>query len=93
MVAGKNISKIANQKTGAKGGGGASVGSSSLNTPASAPSLNEETLFSSQNLQGAGSENIGEGAGVNQIKAVVVESDITDAQSRINNIERSSEIG
>ena len=93
VVAGKNISKIANQKTGAKGGGGASVGSSSLNTPASAPSLNEETLFSSQNLQGAGSENIGEGAGVNQIKAVVVESDITDAQSRINNIERSSEIG
>jgi hypothetical protein len=60
---------------------------------ASAPSINEDTLFSTQNLQGQESENIGEGAGINQIKAVVVESDITNVQKKINDIETASEIG
>ena len=60
---------------------------------ASAPSINEDTLFSTQNLQGQESENVGEGAGINQIKAVVVESDITNVQKKINDIETTSEIG
>ena len=71
------------------GGGGGGGGGGS----ASAPSINEETLFSTQNLQGQETENIGENAGINQIKAIVVESDITNAQNKINDIETSSEIG
>lgn len=68
----------------AGGGGGGS---------ASAPELNEETLFSTQSLDGADSESVGQGAGINQIKAVVVESDITNAQNTISNYETASEIG
>ena len=69
--------------SGVVGGGGS----------ASAPSINEETLFSTQNLQGQETENIGANAGINQIKAIVVESDITNAQNKINDIETSAEIG
>ena len=69
----------------AGGGGGAS---------ASAPALNEQTLFSTQKLDGAESEKIGSGgAGINQIKAVVVESDITNAQNTISGYENASELG
>ncbi len=78
--------------------GGSTGGKPSLPTPkaggsASAPAINEETLFSTQNLEGAETEEIGGNQGINQIKAVVVESDITNAQKTINNIEESSEIG
>ena len=67
------------------GGGGS--------TSASAPELNKETLFSSQNLQGAETEKVGESAGINQIKAIVVESDITNIQNKISDLESASEIG
>ena len=70
-----------------------SLGSGGGGGSASAPSINEETLFSTQNLQGQETENVGEGAGINQIKAIVVESDITNAQNKINDIETSAEIG
>jgi len=66
------------------GGGGGS---------ASAPALNEQTLFSTQKLDGAESEKVGAGAGINQIKAVVVESDITNAQNTISGYENASELG
>lgn len=92
VVAAKNIQTIASQDTGAKSGG-ASSGSSFQAPSIAAPSLNTETLFSTQNLEGAETEEIGGQQGINQVKAIVVESDITNAQKTINNIEEKSEIG
>ncbi len=63
------------------------------NAPASAPSLNSETLFSSQNLQGSETEQIENNAGQNQIKAYVVESEITDTQNDILDFKTAAEIG
>jgi hypothetical protein len=78
--------------------GGSAGSKPSLPTPngggsASAPSINEETLFSSQNLDGAESDKVDSNRGLNQLRAVVVESDITTVQKNINNIESRSEIG
>ncbi len=92
VVAAKNIQTIASQDTGAKSGG--SGGGSSFQAPSiSAPSLNTETLFSTQNLEGADTEEIGGEQGINQVRSYVVESDITNTQNTINNIEEKSEIG
>jgi len=63
------------------------------NAPASAPSLNSETLFSSQNLQGNETEQIENNTGQNQIKAYVVESEITDTQNDILDFKTAAEIG
>jgi hypothetical protein len=93
-----SIKATAKGLAGLKKGGSPAASSSGLPTPssggsASAPEINEETLFSTQDLQGAESESLGSGAGLNQIKAVVVESDITNIQKKINDIETTSEIG
>ena len=92
VVAAKNIQTIASQDTGAKSGG-ASSGSSFQAPSIAAPSLNTETLFSTQNLEGAESEEKGGEQGINQVRSYVVESDITNTQNTINNIEEKSEIG
>jgi hypothetical protein len=60
---------------------------------ASAPAISEDTLFTSQNLDGAESESVDSNRGLNQLKAIVVESDITRVQNNINDIETRSEIG
>ena len=88
-----NVKKISDTKIGNKSGGGGAGVSIPSSAPASAPSLNTETLFSTQNLEGADTEEIGGQQGINQVKAIVVESDITNAQNTINNIEEKSEIG
>lgn len=69
-------------------GGGISGGGS-----AAAPEINEQTLFSTQTLEGSDTENVGSGAGINQIKAIVVESDITTVQESVKGFEESAEIG
>jgi len=70
----------------ALGGGGGS---------ASAPTINQETLFPTETLEGAESEDVGTGGGLNQqpLRAVVLESDITNTQNTINNLKQRSEIG
>ena len=69
---------------GSAGGGGSS---------ASAPSLSENTLTASSDVEGQETESIGQGAGINQIKAIVVESDITEAQANVSGFQEASEIG
>ena len=71
------------------GGGGGG------NAPASTGGLNEDTLFSTQSLEGGVVDEVGTGAGSNQqpIRATVLESDITNTQDRLNNFQESSEIG
>lgn len=93
LVAAKNIQKIASTDTGGKNGGASGGSSFSAPVIASAPSLNSETLFTNGDTSGVESENLGTGAGINQIKAIVVESDITTIQNKINDIETASEIG
>tara|TARA_R110002012_G_scaffold50825_8_gene131463 strand:+ start:5667 stop:7466 length:1800 start_codon:yes stop_codon:yes gene_type:complete len=70
-----------------------SANNSSATTSASAPSLNNETLFSTQNLQGEDPEILDSNTGQNQIKAYVVESEITDTQNDILDFKTASEIG
>ena len=103
VVAAKNIQKIASSKTGSKkdsggggGGGGFSAGSfTPISIPEGnieAPSINTETLFSTQNLEGSDSEEVGNGRGLNQ-KVVVLESDITENQNRVLAVENNAQIG
>ncbi len=80
----KGLKKSGSVSKPSVGGGGSS---------ASAPELNEQTLFSTQSLEGAESELVGDGAGINQVKAIVVESDITTAQNTISGYESASELG
>ena len=98
VVAAKNISKISSSKTGGKSGssgGGATPSFAPPSAPASVGSLTNETLFSTQDLEGANPDEVGSGAGINQqpIKAIVVESDITNSQNKIKDIEQGAEIG
>ena len=86
------VKGLAALKKGGSAGSKPSFGSGG-SASASAPELNKETLFSSQNLQGAETEKVGESAGINQIKAIVVESDITNIQNKISDLESASEIG
>jgi hypothetical protein len=61
-----------------------------------APSINPTSLFPTQQLPGAQTEQIGTGgAGAQQqvIKAVVSERDVTAVQNRISNYEQRSELG
>ena len=93
VVAGKNIATIAGSSTGskkAKGGGG---GKGFTMPTIAAPPIKEDSLFSSQTLENEDPETLGSGVGMNQIKAVVLESDITEVQNNINNIEINSEMG
>jgi len=80
---------------GGGGGGGITAPAGGGNASASANPISQESLFSTQNLEGAESEVVGGEAGINQqpIKAVVVESDITEAQNNLSNLKQRSEIG
>jgi len=101
-VAAKNISKIASSTTGSKKGGGGGGGGGSFSTPriptaslsgaAASPELREDSLFSSQTLEGNDSESVGSGRGINQ-RVFVLESDITDKQNRVSTVESESQIG
>lgn len=78
------------------GGGGFNLPSISGGGSASAPQFNQQTLFSTQDLVGAESEEVGSGAGIRQqqvVKAVVVERDITETQERLSTYEQRAEIG
>jgi hypothetical protein len=83
-----NILRTNTQKK--SGGGSSSIGS--LNRPASAPSINTESLFSTQNLESQQAESLGNQAGINQQKVVVLESDITSTVNNVKVIENDSEI-
>ena len=80
----------------AKASGSASAPSvSSPSSPASTSGLSQDALFSSGSLEAPNTETIGGGAGLNQqpVQAIVLESDITNTQNRINNYQERSEIG
>ena len=78
-----------------KGVSGAGGGIPSGGGGASAPTINQETLFPTETLEGAESEDVGTGGGLNQqpLRAIVLESDITNTQNTINNLKQRSEIG
>lgn len=86
-----NVDKIASTQfnSGASSGGGGGGSAPQPSTP------NMQSLFATQKLEGAETEQISTGGpGSNQIvKAVVVERDITDVQNRISNFDKMSEIG
>ena len=95
-TSGLNIARIASSKY--KG----SVTSASTSSPtaggnasASVEGLNADALFSTQSLEGGVVDEVGTGAGSNQqpIQAVVLESDITNTQQKLNNFQEFSEIG
>jgi len=87
-----NIAKIS--KSTYKGSPAPVATPPTLNISASQPGLTTDTLSSSSNNEGIGSESVGDGAGQNQIiKAIVVESDITEAQNNVAGFEEASEIG
>ncbi len=77
---------------GGGGGGGFPRGG---NDPVDSPEFNPESLFSTESQEGALPETFGGGAGTNQqvIKAIVVESDITNTQNELSSFEQRSEIG
>ena len=90
-----NVKKILSVKVPKSSGGGGSapvnVGiSPSGRGSASAPSLNDDTLFSTQNLTRQPTE---ETAQNNEVRAYVVESEITDTQSQVLDFKTLSEIG
>lgn len=68
---------------------------SSGSAPASTSGLSQDALFSSGSLEAPDTETVGGSAGLNQqpIQAIVLESDITNTQNRINNYQERSEIG
>ena len=76
----------------APSGGGAGIGGGGS---ASAPPVRQDVLTPTDNLDGEQPEEVGEGAGINQqpVRAVVLESDITETQNTINNLKERSQIG
>lgn len=76
----------------APSGGGAGIGGGGS---ASAPPVRQDVLTPTDNLEGEQAEEVGEGAGINQqpVRAVVLESDITETQNTINNLKERSQIG
>jgi hypothetical protein len=96
-----NIAKIASSKYQSSGGGGGGGGGAAPSPPSvSNPTTSAPTPPSITNLfdsEGGGAGGAGEQAlGVRQtpvIKAVVVESDITNTQNRLNTYQQRSEIG
>jgi len=93
IVAGKAKALAGLKKS---GGGSAStppLGSAPSGGSASAPALSSDTLFASSDVEGQETEEIGTGAGINQVKAIVVESDITKAQNNVSGFREASEIG
>jgi hypothetical protein len=49
--------------------------------------------FNRQELFGVGSTSVGSGAGMNQIRVSVLESDITNTQNKVKTIESQAEFG
>lgn len=98
-----NIAKIASQKFdtgGSASGGGATASTGSSNIGAggfgdvSSPTLNTQTLFSSGGGQTQTITPFGnKSAEAPIVKAIVVESDITNMQKNIFNIERRASLG
>ena len=90
-AASRAISQIGGAAPSGVSGAGGGVPSGA----AAAPTINQETLFPTETLEGAESEDVGTGGGLNQqpLRAVVLESDITNTQNTINNLKQRSEIG
>jgi len=95
IIGAAQIGAIASAKF--SGGSVGSVSAPSSSVPSantgSAPVPSTNTLFS---VPGAGTEQLGEGAGSTQsapIQAFVVESDITNTQNELSNLQQMSEIG
>ena len=91
------IAKIKNAKYGGAGSGGSGgLAGGASSTPQPAPTPNTQTLFGTAGQAGGDSEQSGnQQAGNRQqnvIKAVVVESDITNSQNRIASYKSTSEI-
>jgi len=78
-----------------KGGSAGSKPSLSGGASASTSGLSEDALFSRGSLEAPDTETVGGTAGINQqpVQAIVLESDITNTQNRINNYQERSEIG
>ena len=78
-----------------KGGSTGSKPSLSGGASASTSGLSEDALFSRGSLEAPDTETVGGSAGINQqpVQAIVLESDITNTQNRINNYQERSEIG
>ena len=95
------IAVIASQKfepTGGGGGGGGGAATPTLpsggsSASASAPTPDQGAQFSSQELFGAVTEEVGGGAGTNQQRVVVLESDITGVQKQVNVAESTASFG
>lgn len=85
-----NIAKIKSTKF----QGGGSVGGASTGG-GGAPAPQPQQLFAAQELPGTETDTVGQGAGSRQntIRAVISESEVTNAQNTINNFETFSEIG
>ena len=91
VAAKKALSTIGGGGSPSGGGGGIGGGGGS----ASAPPVRQDVLTPTSELEGAETEGVGGGAGINQqpVRAIVLESDITETQNTINNLKERSEIG
>ena len=81
-------------KKGGSAGSKPSLGGGGGSAPASTNGLSED-FINNGDFQAPDTETIGGGAGINQqpVQAIVLESDITNTQNRINNYQERSEIG
>ena len=82
--------------TSASSASSASITRLSLPSPPSIPDAIEpspDAAFTQTELFGTQAEQIGGGAGQNQIRAFVVEKDVTDTQNRISTFEERSTLG
>jgi len=86
---------LAALKKGGSAGSKPSFGGGGGGGSASTSGLSEDALFSRGSLEAPDSETVGGTAGINQqpVQAIVLESDITNTQNRINNYQERSEIG
>ena len=90
-----NLKKLMSTSSATSSGSASAANISAPSSPASTSGLSQDALFSSGSLEAPDTETIGGGAGLNQqpVQAIVLESDITNTQNRINNYQERSEIG
>ena len=90
-----NLKNILSAKTAKPSSGASTPNVSTPSASASTSGLSQDALFSSGSLEAPDTETIGGSAGLNQqpVQAIVLESDITNTQNRINNYQERSEIG
>jgi len=83
------------KKSGGAGSKPSLVGGGGGGESASTGGLNPDTLFSTQEITGGEVDELGEGAGINQqpLRAIVLESDITNTQNQLQNFAEASQIG